>query len=73
MKKEKNGQEHKKPWLCKLGFHKFKSVIEISGYVDCGEVILRNEVTQVVCVRAGCNKTEGHKNSQWIEFKKKDK
>ncbi len=65
-------RKSKRSWLCKMGFHKFKTVTETNGYIDCGEVILRNEETQIICTRDGCNKTNGRKDSKWVKFKKKD-
>ena len=55
--------------LCIIGFHKFEIVTRTNGYIDVGEVILRHEETQLICTRDNCNKTKGHKNYKWKEFK----
>lgn len=61
----------RKSWWCKLGFHKFEEITETDGYVDLGDVILRNEQTKITCTRSGCNKVIRLEEDRWIEFKKK--
>ena len=67
---EKIKNSKKKSLLCRLGLHRFEEFTETIGFIDCGDSILKNEVSWIRCIREGCNRTRENKKGKWVEFKR---